>query len=156
MSSFRLSQNARRYFQDINNKSTTGEFDTIWDQYYLSAMAGIKARRRVPTDEEPNKSQEFLTEVSDEFSDQRYEIYSAMITAEIEREAIPWGQKRELRQLMLDTLDSASHTSLARNGSIVLNCYAKRGYKIIESRIPEPVELDEFLEQYYYTIQDIN
>lgn len=156
MSSFRLSKNARTYFQNIEERSTTGDFDRVWDQYYLSVMAGIKARRRIPTDDEPNQSQEFVGEVIDEYTDQRYEIYSAMIVAEIEREAIPWDEKEEIRQLMLDILDSTSHTNLTDYGSTVLNCYAEHGYKIIESKIPEPGELDEFLEQYHNVLEDLD
>jgi regulator of sigma D len=156
MSSFRLSQNARNYFQNIEEKSTTGEFDRVWDQYYLSAMAGIKARHRVPTEDEPNQSQEFVSEVIDEYSDQRYEIYSAMIVAEIEREAIPWNEKEEIRQLMLDILDSTSHTNLTDYGSTVLNCYAEHGFKIIESEMPEPGELDEFLGAYHQILSDLD
>jgi hypothetical protein len=156
MSSFRLSKNARLYFGNIEENSTTGDFDSVWDQYYLSAMVGIKARRRIPKEEEPNKSREFLGEVIEEYNDKRYEIYSAMIVAEIEREAIPWDEKDEIRQLMLKILESTSHTNLTDYGSTILNCYAEHGYKILESKIPEPGELDEFLEQYHNVIESVD
>lgn len=148
MSSFRLSQQARTYYRNIRDRSTTGEFDSVWDEYYLSAMAGIKARKRVPTDDQPPQEQEFVTEIIEDYHDQRYELYSAMIVAEIEREGIPWTEEDEIRTLMLEILDSSSHTNLTNYGSQVLNCYAEQGFKLIENEIPEPPELDEFLISY--------
>jgi hypothetical protein len=147
--SFRLSSEARKYFHDIEERSTTGAFDWIWDQYYLAAMAGINAQQRVPLDEEPPQEQEFETGVIEGYSDQRYELYSAMIVAEVEREAIPWTEKQEIRNLMLDLLDSTSHTNLTDYGVSVLNCYAEQGYRLIWNQIAAPPELDEFLESYH-------
>lgn len=147
--SFRLSNEARNYFRGIAERSTTGEFDSVWDQYYLAAMVGIKARQRVPEDQEPPQEQEFVTEVIEDYSDQRYELYSAMIVAEVNREAIPWTEKQEIRERMLDLLDSTSHTNLSDKGITVLNCYAEQGFKLLKSRISAPPELDEFLESYH-------
>ena len=149
MSSFRLSQEARNYYREIKDRSTTGEFDSVWDEYYLSAMAGIKARRRVPTDEQPSQEREFVTEVIEDYNDHRYELYSAMIVAEVDREGIPWTEEDEIRGLMLDILDSTSHTNLTDYGSKVLNCYAEQGFKLVQNQIPEAPELDEFLESYH-------
>jgi len=147
--SFRLSSEARKYFHDIEERSTTGQFDSVWDQYYLAAMAGINARQRVPVEDEPPQEQEFVTDVIEDYSDQRYELYSAMIVAEVEREAIPWTEKQEIRDLMLDILDSTSHTNLTDYGATVLNCYAEQGYRLIWSQIAALPELDEFLESYH-------
>lgn len=147
--SFRLSSEARKYFHDIEERSTTGQFDWLWDKYYLAAMAGINARQRVPLDEEPPQEQEFETGVIEAYSDQRYELYSAMIVAEVEREAIPWTEKQEIRDLMLDLLDSTSHTNLTDYGASVLNCYAEQGYRLIWNQISAPPELDEFLKSYH-------
>lgn len=145
--SFRLSTEARSYFRQINEKSTTGSFDTLWDQYYLSAMAGIKDRSRVPDDEEP--TEEFHTEVIQDYEDQKYEIYSSLIVAEVERERIPWDEEDEIRDMMLKILDSSSHTRLSDYGNRVLNCYAEKGFRLIRSEITAPPELDEFLELYH-------
>lgn len=150
--SFRLSTEARSYFSDIEERSTTGQFDSVWDQYYLAAMAGIKTRQRVPEEKEPPQEQEFVTDIIEDYSDQRYEIYSALVVAEIEREAIPWTEKQEIRNLMLDILDSNSHTNLTNYGETVLNCYAEQGSKLIRNKIRNPLELDEFLESYHQNV----
>lgn len=155
MSSFRLSQEARGYFRQINERSTTGTFDTLWDQYYLSAMAGIKNRTRVPEDEEPPNDREFHDEVIQDYSNQRYEIYSALIVAEIERESISWDEKSDVQGLMLDILDSESHTGLSEEGRRVLNCYAENGFRLIRTEIPSPPELDEFLEEYHAFLNEL-
>jgi hypothetical protein len=151
--SFRLSTEARSYYRQINERSTTGEFDSLWDQYYLSAMAGIKDRSRVPEDEEP--AEEFVTDVIQDYEDQKYEIYSTLIVAEIEREGIPWDEKDEIRDMMLKILDSSSHTRLSDYGTTVLNCYAEKGFRLVRSEITAPPELDEFLEQYHEYLEDL-
>jgi hypothetical protein len=151
--SFRLSTEARSYYRQINERSTTGEFDSLWDQYYLSAMAGIKDRSRVPEDDEP--AEEFVTDVIQDYEDQKYEIYSTLIVAEIEREGIPWDEKDEIREMMLKILDSSSHTRLSDYGTTVLNCYAEKGFRLVRSEITAPPELDEFLEQYHNYLEDL-
>jgi hypothetical protein len=151
--SFRLSTEARSYYRQINERSSRGEFDSLWDQYYLSAMAGIKDRSRVPEDEEP--AEEFVTDVIQDYDDQKYEIYSALIVAEIEREGIPWDEKDEIRDMMLKILDSSSHTRLSDYGTTVLNCYAEKGFRLVRSEITAPPELDEFLEQYHEYLEDL-
>jgi hypothetical protein len=151
--SFRLSTEARSYYRQINERSTTGEFDSLWDQYYLSAMAGIKDRSRVPEDDEP--AEEFVTDVIQDYEDQKYEIYSTLIVAEIERERIPWDEKDEIREMMLKILDSSSHTRLSDYGTTVLNCYAEKGFRLVRSEITAPPELDEFLEQYHSYLEDL-
>ncbi|RLM83823.1 MULTISPECIES: hypothetical protein [Haloferacaceae] len=152
--SFRLSTEARSYYRQINEKSTTGEFDSLWDQYYLSAMAGIKDRSRVPEDDEPGE--EFVTDVIQAYDDQKYEIYSTLIVAEIEREGIPWDEKQEIQDMMLKILDSSSHTRLSDYGTTVLNCYAEKGFRLIRSDITAPPELDEFLEQYQSFLEGLD
>lgn len=152
--SFRLSTEARSYYRQINEKSTTGQFDSLWDQYYLSAMAGVKDRSRVPEDDEPGE--EFVTDVIQAYDDQKYEIYSSLIVAEIDREGIPWDEKQEIQDMMLKILDSSSHTRLSDYGTTVLNCYAEKGFMLIRSDITAPPELDEFLEQYHSFLQDLN
>jgi hypothetical protein len=152
--SFRLSTEARSYYRQINEKSTTGQFDSLWDQYYLSAMAGIKDRSRVLEDDEPGE--EFMTNVIQAYDDQKYEIYSSLIVAEIDREGIPWDKKQEIQDMMLKILDSSSHTRLSSYGTTVLNCYAEKGFRLIRSDITAPPELDEFLEQYHSFLQDLD
>jgi hypothetical protein len=152
--SFRLSTEARSYYRQINEKSTTGQFDSLWDQYYLSAMAGIKDRSRVPEDDEPGE--EFINDVIQAYDDQKYEIYSSLIVAEIDREGIPWDEKQEIQDMMLKILDSSSHTRLSPYGTTVLNCYAEKGFRLIRSDITAPPELDEFLEQYHGFLKDLD
>lgn len=153
--SFRLSKEARSYFGNINKASTINELDSDWDKYYLSAMAGIKVRSRVPDNEEPPAEQEFVDYVIQNYEDQKYEIYGSLIVAEIEREGIPWGQKEEIKQLMLNLLDSESTTRLSEEGTHVLNCYAEKGFRLIRSEITPQPQLDEFLELYYDFLDDL-
>lgn len=152
--SFRLSSSARDYFDKIEQKSSTGEFDSMWDKYYLAAMVGIKARDRIRTDDEPTENP-FVESVISDYDDQKYEIYAALIVAEIERQNIPKREETEIRQLMLEILDSTDPTRLSSYGKTVLNCYAERGYRILENEIPAPGEFDQFLRQYHSTLDAV-
>jgi len=152
--SFILSTGAREYFDDIEEKSSTGKFDSMWDKYYLAAMVGIKARDRVKTDEEPTV-EPFVDTVIADYDDKKYEIYAALIMAEIERQNIPKREESEIRHLMLEILDSHDSTRLSDHGKTLLNCYAERGYRILENQIPTPPEFDQFLEQYHNTLETV-
>ncbi len=152
--SFRLSSSARDYFDKIEKNSSTGEFGSMWDKYYLAAMVGIKARDRVRTDEEPT-DEPFVDSVISDYDDQKYEIYAALIMAEIERQNIPKREETEIRHLMLEILDSTDPTRLSSYGKTLLNCYAEQGHKLLENRLPAPAEFDKFLEQYHDTLQEV-
>lgn len=151
--SFRLSEEARDYFDDIEKTSSTGEFDSMWDKYYFAAMIGIKARERVPTNEEPN-TDPFVENVIEDYQEQKFEIYSALIMAEIERQHIPKGKEDEIRKLMLGILDSSDPTRLSDEGKQLLNCYAEHGYKILQDAGPAPTEFDEFLRKYHRVLEN--
>jgi len=150
--SFRLSDNARKYFDEIENSSSTGQFNSMWDKYYFAAMIGIKARDRVSTDDEPSV-EPFVDSVIEDFRDQKFEIYAALISAEVERQYIPKDEEDEIRDLMLSILDSNDPTQLSDHGKQLLNCYAERGYKILQSSGPKPTEFDQFLRRYHQILE---
>jgi hypothetical protein len=152
--SFRLSSSARDYFDKIEQNSSTGNFDSIWDKYYLAAMVGITARDRIRTGEEPTDDP-FVESVISDYDDQKYEIYAALIMAEIERQNIPKREEAEIRHLMLEILDSTDPTRLTSYGKTLLNCYAERGYRILENEVPAPGEFDQFLRQYHNTLESV-
>ena len=152
--SFRLSSSARDYFDKIEQNSSTGNFDSMWDKYYLAAMIGIKARDRIRTDEEPTDDP-FVESVISDYDDQKYEIYAALIMAEIERQNIPKREETEIRHLMLEILDSTDPSRLTSHGKTILNCYAERGYRILENEVPAPGEFDQFLRQYHNTLESV-
>lgn len=151
---FKLSSPARDYFDSIEETSSTGGFDTMWDKYYLSAMVGIRARDRVTTDNEPNVDP-FTQDVIEDYSEQKYEIYAALIYAEIERQNIPKRAENEIRGLMIDILDSTDSTRLSDYGKQLLNCYAERGFRILKDNGSTPTELDEFLRIYHKTLAEV-
>lgn len=151
--SFRLSEDARDYFDDIEKNSSTGKFESMWDKYYFAAMVGIKARDRVPTNEAPTV-EPFVDTVIEDYVDQKFDIYAALIIAEIERQFIPKDEEDEIRELMLSILDSTDPTRLSDHGKQLLNCYAERGYKILQNAGPAPKEFDEFLRKYHKVLED--
>ncbi|THE66471.1 hypothetical protein D8Y22_02100 [Salinadaptatus halalkaliphilus] len=152
--SFRLSDDAREYFDDIEDKSSTGRFDSMWDKYYFAAMIGIKARDRVPIDKEPS-AEPFVDTVIEDYADQKFELYAALIMAEINRQHIPKEEEDEIRELMLNILDSTDPTRLSDHGKELLNCYAEQGHKILQNSGPTPKEFDEFLRQYHKVLNEI-
>lgn len=152
--SFKLSDDAKDYFDGIEDNSTTGGFDTMWDMYYLSAMIGIKARERMTQVEEPS-AEPFIDKVIADYEDQKYEIYASLIMAEIERQNIPKQEEAEIRELMLDILDSRDPTRLSSDGKTLLNCYAERGFRILQNKIPTPGDFDLFLKQYHSVLESV-
>lgn len=142
---FKLSNEANNWFSTINEDSTTGEFAHKWDMYYFAAMVGITARERVGTDQEPD-SVAFNKDLASDYSNQKFEIYSSLVMAEIERQSIPKEAKTEIRELMLGILDSKDQTRLSSDGKTLLNCYAESGFKILRDAGPPPTEFDRFLE----------
>lgn len=154
--SFRLSKEARSYFGAINEGASITNLETDWDKYYLSVMAGIKARSRVPDEEEPPAEQEFVDYVIQAYEDQRYEIYGSLIVAEVDRQGISWEQKERIRQLMLNILESDTNTRLSEHGTRVLNCYAERGFRLIRSEIQPQPDLNQFLKEYYELLDSLD
>lgn len=149
---FRLSNAAREYFDSIEKTSSTGGFESMWDKYYFAAMVGIKARDREVIDDEPT-ADPFITAVIGDYQDQKYEIYAALITAEIDRQNIPQDAEDEIRGLMLGILDSSDPTQLSDKGKKLLNCYAERGHKRLRDAGPVPAGFDEFLRKYHQVIE---
>lgn len=156
MASFRLSKEARSYFNNVNKASAINELEADWDKYYLSAMAGIKARSRVPDGQEPPAEQEFVDYVIQSYEDQKYEIYGSLIVAEVDRKGISWEEKEEVKQLMLNLLDYESNTRLSEEGVRTLNCYAEEGFRLVRSEITPQPQLDQYLEKYYELLDDLN
>jgi hypothetical protein len=149
---FRLSDTAREYFDNIEETSSTGGFESMWDKYYFAAMVGIKARDREVTDDEPT-ADPFVETVIDDYQDQKFEIYAALIAAEIDRQNIPQTAETEIRDLMLSILDSTDPTQLSDKGKQLLNCYAERGHKRLRDTGPAPTEFDEFLRKYHKVLK---
>lgn len=149
---FRLSDTAREYFDNIEKTSSTGEFDSMWDKYYFAAMVGIKARDREVTDDVPT-ADPFVEGVIEDYQDQKFEIYAALITAEIDRQNIPQDAEDEIRELMLSILDSSDPTQMSDYGKQLLNCYAERGHKRLRDAGPAPTEFDEFLRKYHQVLE---
>ena len=148
----KLSDTAREYFDSIEETSSTGEFDSMWDKYYFAAMVRIKARERETTDDEPT-ADPFVDSVIEDYQDQKFEIYAALITAEIDRQNIPQDAEDEIRELMLSILDSNDLTQLSDYGKKLLNCYAERGHKRLRDAGPAPTEFDEFLRKYHQVLE---
>lgn len=149
---FRLSDTAREYFDDIEETSSTGEFESMWDKYYFAAMVGIKAGEREVIDDEPT-ADPFVEGVIEDYQDQKFEIYAGLITAEIDRQNIPQDAEDEIRELMLRILDSRDPTQLSDYGKKLLNCYVERGHKRLRDAGPTPTEFDEFLRKYHQVLE---
>jgi hypothetical protein len=150
---FRLSDNAREYFDGIEETSSTGQFESMWDKYYFAAMVGIKARDREVVGDEP-MADPFVEGVIEDYQDQKFEIYAALIAAEIDRQNIPQDAEDEIRELMLDILESSDPTQLSDDGKQLLNCYAERGHKRLRDAGPAPTEFDEFLRKYHQVLEE--
>lgn len=143
--SFKLSDEARAYFRGIETGSTTGKFPRLWDQYYLLFMVGALKRE---LGDEP-EGEVFINEFIAEYHGQRYEILGMLVGAEIERAGVPWDNEGEIREVMLSLLKPGTATLLTDQGAKQMNRYAQGGYEIVAEEIPEPRQLDDFLQEYH-------
>lgn len=149
---FKLSDEAYDWFNSIQTKSSTGEFENQWEMYYYASMVGIRARERVGEGQEPD-TESFARFVTKNFQNQKFEIYSGLVMAEIERQNIPKNEKAEIKSLMLNILDSSDATRLSDDGKTLLNCYAESGYKILRDAGPAPTDFDLFLQLFVQEIE---
>lgn len=142
---FKLSDSARKYFRKIETQSTTGKFPHLWDKYYLCFMVGALEET---LGNEP-EGDEFISEFISEYHDQRYEILGMLVSAEINRTSIPWDDEDKIREIMLDLLNPANTNLLTQDGERLMNKYAQGGYEVMAEEIPEPRQLDDFLQEYH-------
>ena len=145
---FRLSEEARQYFTKIEERSTTGKFERIWDRYYLCLMAGFLRKK---LGKETPASDEFVSTFIQQYSPQRYQIIALLIATEIKRQGIQKDDKENIKDLMLLYLDHQSITSLSDEGHKIMNRYAEGGFESIREEIPQPYEFDVFMREYYDT-----
>lgn len=139
---FKLSPLAKEYFESIDSKSRTGKFGVMWDGYYFSFMTGAMFRKVAP---EPSATPfvEYFPEQS--YYPHRYEILAMLVSAELDRNAIPRHDEPQVRTLMLKLLEPGNQTGLTSEGMKLMNCYAEAGSQILHDRIPAPTDLYEFL-----------
>ena len=144
--SFRLSEKARNYFRRIDEKSTSGKFDTMWDKYYLCLMAGFT---EVELGDEISQEYEFIDRFIQDYYEQRLQIVAALVDAEIRRRGISLEDSEMILKIMNDLVEPSSPTCLSDEGHRLMNRYAEGGFNVISERIPQPYDFDMFLKQYY-------
>lgn len=142
---FRLSRDAKAYFKKIDDESSTGTFESMWDYYYLCLMIGFRDGK---LGEEPN-TEDFYDRFHSSYDSSKYQIIASLVSAEIRRQGIIITDGEDIRKLMLDLLDKDTTTSVSTNGLKLMNRYADRGFNIINEKIPDPREMDIFLKRYY-------
>jgi len=149
---FILSENALKYFAKLKKASTSGYFETTWDQYYICLMAGFRTGN-LQSENDNKKGQSFAKNFIKDYIPQKYEIIATLILSEIRRKGIDLTDdittRASVRTMMLELLDQSSATSLSTDGHKLMNEYAEGGFEEIHEIIYEPREFDLFLETYY-------
>jgi hypothetical protein len=143
---FRLSGEARQYFKKIEENSTTGKFETLWDKYYLCLMVGYL---NTQLGKETPKSDEFVDSFIHDYSTQRFQIIAMLIISELNRQGIKNMDKKSVKKIMLDLVDHNSNTCLSDEGHKLMNRYAEGGFELIYEEIPQPYDFDLFMKEYY-------
>lgn len=143
---FKLSPEAKEYFETIDSKSRTGKFGVMWDGYYFSFMTGAMHRKVAP---EPSTTPfvEYFPEQT--YYPHRHEILAMLVSAELDRNAIPRHDEPQVRALMIKLLEPGNPTGLKSEGMKRMNCYAEAGFQILRDRVPGPTDLHEFLAEIY-------
>lgn len=153
MMAFQISNETRKYFQKINDKSTTGQFEIIWDYYYLCLMVGFRNGELCVNDGE---SSEFINEFPRLYRSNRYQIISALILSEINRQGLAETDSAGIRKLMLELLDKDEPTNISNEGLKRMNMYAEQGFILINEKIPQLYEMSDFIKRYYEEFIEID
>ena len=150
---FRLSSKARTYFEKINENSTTGKFETIWDYYYLCLMIGF---RRGELGDEVGSDYEFTKDFPKPYNSKKYQIIASLVLSEMNRQGIPKNDSEDIRKLMLELLDKDAVTKISNEGLKRMNRYAEKGFAVLHEKIPPMKEMDTFLKRYHKEFIEID
>ena len=150
---FQISNEARKYFQKINDNSKTGQFEIIWDYYYLCLMVGFRSGELCV---DVTELSEFIDKFPKSYNSNKFQIISGLILSEINRQGLVQTDSEGIRKLMLELLDNDARTKISNEGLKRMNMYAEKGFILINEKIPEPMEMSEFIRRYYEEFIEID
>ena len=133
---FKLSSEARKYFQTIKRYTNTGEID-FWDFYYYCALVGMK-KQKISGEQE--QLIEFMRGYDQDYLPSRYLIAGLLVDAELKRTCEPLTRENVHAKFSryLDT----SNEVLNNLGQDMLNRYAQGGFEYLRDN--ESQQKDSF------------
>jgi hypothetical protein len=141
---FALESKIRKYFENLNTKSSTGKLGARLEYWWLCALVGLVYNKY-------NKDMNDSVELTDNFTTKLkpfdFEIRALGFYNYINKNLVEQSSKAILR-LMEQYFDSDSLTKLSDAGIADLNYYASGGFQIIEEKIPVANDLTTFLISY--------
>ena len=147
---FKLSAEAREFFKKLDKDkgtSPTGNFEVLWDPYYVCLMVGLIHRKAVP--KEPPVG-DFLDTFPSTYYSQRHELLAALVSAELDRKGITRTEEPQVRHEMLKLLTPETQTNLTADGFERMNSYAQAGYEILRDKMPPPSDMSDFLVELHH------
>lgn len=150
---FKLPKDAKFYFKQIDNQNEEhAKFKTLFDKYYFCLMLGLY-KRELGSEDEISK-EVFVTNFIEDYKDKANIIIGLLIDAELERKGIRLEERSSVQKVILDLIDENAVTKLNPTAIEQLNKYAAGGMSIIREEIPITSDIELFLSQYYYLINE--
>jgi|APSaa5957512493_1039668.scaffolds.fasta_scaffold32040_2 hypothetical protein len=147
---FRLSYDARKYFEKINKNSTSGKFKIMLQQYWLCAQIGILYNEKgTPPDKKP---------LTDKFAfplkEHQHLIRAFAYWRHAESKNIDPKNEDDVMPSLSMFFDQEALTKLGKLGMSTLDKYAAGGFSIIRKEIPNETDLARFLLEYLILIKN--
>jgi hypothetical protein len=146
--SLRRPKGMKDYFKDIQGRTDAGaKFESDFEQFYLCLMVGLDDGRLGPESElEPVEFAKFYTAPFQPFAPV---LAGLLIDAQLRRQDIP-RTKESIQSEVSKLVDVGdSNTRLNPEATKLLSRYAVRGFSIIQTAIPRPRTLEDFLVAYH-------
>lgn len=131
---------------DVAQREPGVERFLLFDAYYTCALIGLDGRRQGRAEQlEP---EEFSKVYPDSFKGQAELIAGLLVEAELARQDIQPDDRASIEGEMVRLLDPRSSSRLSSEGDRLLNLYSAAGFEKIESILPPPDNLEDFLVAY--------
>jgi len=155
--SFHLHNRLRDWFGYKNNRMFAKTYDPqleeggsrfiLFDAFYCCLLVGLDSRRHGK--KALLETADFYRGYPDLFKSQAELVAGLLVEAELARQDINENDKRSIEGEMVRLLDLSSVTRLSDDGNELLDLYAAAGFEILEDKLPQPDNLEDFLVAYH-------
>jgi len=146
--SLRLTEGAAAFFSKIDSHSIKGIRFLDMDKFYACLMLGFRAGQ---ISVEPQLAQSFLA-AGAKYPD-AYQAYGSymlglLVESEIRRLKLDSNDRNLIEKETIKLLDPGSSLGLSEDGVRFMNCYAAKGFEILQDAMNRPHSVDVFLVAY--------
>jgi len=152
MAMFVLDARAKRYFDQLNKRSTTGSIRYDLEEWWLCAQVGLLANKLGPAPEK--SSPDMVDYFIKSLEPAQARIRGLLLMRHLQR-VDAGGMKREILEHEMEEMLGVSRSRLTEKGVAQLNRYATGGFELIHETIGAQVDLYVFMMEYHQLVRTI-